>query len=293
NAYAHQDVPFEQVVEALQPERNLSHSPLFQVMFVFQNAPMGQLELPGLVLTPMQIDNPTAKFDLTLSLEETQLGLVGLWQYNTDLFEPETITRMTGHFHTLLTEIVAHPLQPISQLNLLTPPERHQLLVEWNDTQQEFPSDECIHQLFEAQVQRTPDAVAVVMEHHHLTYHQLNSRANQLANHLQSLGVTPNTLVGICMERSVEMVVALFGILKAGGAYVPLDPTYPPQRLAYMLDDSLFCVLLTQHSLQARFNYHKRLLCLDTDWLPITSQSESVPLSAVTSSDLAYVIYTS
>ncbi|MBR8840829.1 MAG: amino acid adenylation domain-containing protein, partial [Stigonema ocellatum SAG 48.90 = DSM 106950] len=292
NAYAHQDVPFEQVVEALQPERNLSHSPLFQVMFVFQNAPMGQLELPGVTLNPMLFESVTAKFDLTLSMWETQLGLTGWWEYNTDLFERETITRMTGHFHTLLTEIVAHPQQPISQLNLLTEPERHQLLVEWNHTQQEFPAD-CIHQLFEAQVQRTPDAVAVVMEHHYLTYAQLNSRANQLANHLQQMGVAPDTLVGICLERSVEMVVGLLGILKAGGAYVPLDPEYPQERLAYMLNDSQVPVLLTQTKLLDLLPDHEQVICLDTDWLLISSQSESNPVSGVKSSDLAYVIYTS
>jgi aspartate racemase len=231
-AYAHQDLPFEKLVEELQPERDLSHSPLFQVMFVLQNAPAQALELPDLKLNPMEVHNGTAKCDLTLSMVERAEGLQGTWGYNTDLFDFTTIQRVLGHFQTLLEGIVANPGQRIGTLPLLTEAERHQLLIEWNDTQADYPKDSCIHQLFEAQVERTPDAVAVVFEDQQLTYRQLNARANQLARYLQGLGVGPEVLVGICVERSLEMVVGLLGVLKAGGAYVPLDPAYPTERLA-------------------------------------------------------------
>ncbi|MDF5712711.1 MAG: condensation domain-containing protein [Rhizonema sp. NSF051] len=217
DAYAHQDLPFEMLVEALQLERNLSHTPLFQVMFALQNAPMSSVELSGLTITHLPISSATAKFDLTLVMENTHTGLVGGWEYNTELFERRTIERMTQHFVTLLTAIVANPMARISQLPMLTEFEQQQLLVEWNNTQVDYPQDLCIHQLFEAQVKRNPDAVAVVLENQLLTYHQLNARANQLAHYLQSLGVKGDELVGIYMERSVEMVVGVLGILKAGG----------------------------------------------------------------------------
>jgi amino acid adenylation domain-containing protein len=232
-AYAHQDLPFEQLVEALQPERNLSHQPLFQVMFILQNAPMPALELPDLTLSSLERESSTAKFDLTMSMEDTEQGLVGSLEYNTDLFDTATISRMLEHFQTLLEGIVTKPDQRLSDLPLLTEPERQQLLVEWNDTQTDYPCDKCIHQLFEAQVQQTPDAVAVVFQDQQLTYHELNIRANQLAHHLRSLGVGSDGLVGICVERSLEMVIGMLGILKAGGTYVPLDPDYPSERLAY------------------------------------------------------------
>ncbi|MBR8838437.1 MAG: amino acid adenylation domain-containing protein [Stigonema ocellatum SAG 48.90 = DSM 106950] len=293
-AYAHQDVPFEQVVEALQPERNLSHSPLFQVMFDWQNAPVERRSLPGLALTPLSIEDAIAKFDLTLSMEESVAqGLVGAWEYNTDLFDEETIARMAVHFQTLLAAIVAHPEQSISELQLLSEPERHQLLVEWNDTQKDYP-DKCIHQLFEEQVQRTPDAVAVVFFEEQLTYDELNSRANKLAHHLQKMGVAPETLVGICMERSVEMIVGLLGILKAGGAYVPLDPAYPQERLDFMLSNSQVSILLTQEKLAAQMPGHSvHLIFLDQDWEVISAESQENLSSGVISENLAYVIYTS
>jgi hypothetical protein len=232
-AYAHQDLPFEQLVEALQPERSLSHQPLFQVMFVLENTPISGLELPDLTISSLNIDSSTAKFDLTLSMEDTEQGLVGSLEYNTDLFDATTISRMLGHFQTLLEGIVVNPEQRLSDLPLLTQPERQQLLVEWNDTQVDYPKDVCVHQLFEAQVEQTPEAVAVVFEDQQLTYGELNRRANQVAHHLRSLGVGPDTLVGICVERSLEMIVGFLGILKAGGAYVPLDPSYPQERLGF------------------------------------------------------------
>ncbi|MBP5974477.1 amino acid adenylation domain-containing protein [Brasilonema sp. CT11] len=294
DAYAHQDVPFEQVVEALQPERNLSHSPLFQVMFVWQNTPMRKLELPGLTLTSLSMSSVTAKFDLTLSMQEIESGLVGSWEYNTDLFEPDTIRRMMGHFQTLLEGIVSNPEQLIGQLPLLTEAQRHQLLVQWNQTQANYPQDKCIHQLFEEQVERTPNAVAVVFEDQQLSYRELNCRANQLAHHLQALGVEPEVLVGLCVERSLEMVVGLLSILKAGGAYVPLDPAYPQERLSHILNDSQVSVLLTTEKLVTRLPEHQtQVVCLDPNWRIISHHSQDNPASKVKPKNLAYVIYTS
>jgi non-ribosomal peptide synthetase component F len=200
-AYAHQDLPFELLVEQLQPQRDLSYTPLFQVMFVLQNAPMSALELPGLTLTLLESNSDSAKFDLTLQMIETEEGLVGSLEYNTDLFEENTIHRMVGHLQTLLEGVVANPQQHLSELPLLSESERHQLLVEWNDTEVEYPQQLCIHQLFEAQVERTPDSIAVVFEDQQLTYRELNTKANQLAHYLQTLGVKPEVLVGICVER--------------------------------------------------------------------------------------------
>jgi non-ribosomal peptide synthetase component F len=293
-AYAHQDLPFEQLVEALQPERNLSHQPLFQVMFALQNAPMSALELPSLTISSLEMESSTAKFDLTLSMEDTEQGLVGSLEYNTDLFDAATISRMLEHFQTLLEGIVSNPEQRLSDLPLLTQPERQQLLVEWNDTQVVYPKDVCIHQLFEAQVEETPEAVAVVFEDQQLTYGELNSRANQVAHHLRSLDVGPDTLVGICVERSLEMVVGLLGILKAGGAYVPLDPDYPSERLAYMLNDSQMPVLVTTQKLSTGLPEHQaRVVCLDLDWGINSPESDVAPVSGVKAENLAYVIYTS
>ena len=294
DAYSHQDVPFEQVVEALQPERSLSHSPLFQVMFVLQNAPKEKLELPDLTLIPLEIESAVAKFDLTLLMEETEQGLKGKWQYNTDLFDGATICRMSGHFQTLLEGIVANPQQRVSKLPLLTEAERHQLLVKWNDTQAEFPQDKCIHHLFEEQVEKTPDAIAVVFEDQELTYRELNCRANQLAHYLRSLGVEPEVLVGIYVERSPEMIVGLLGILKAGGSYVPLDANYPQERLAFMLEDSQVSVLLTQQKLVEKLPEHQaQLVCLDSDWKVISQKSNNNLCCGVKPENIAYVIYTS
>ncbi|MEK7327135.1 MAG: condensation domain-containing protein, partial [Chloroflexota bacterium] len=293
-AYAHQDVPFGMLVDALQPQRDLSHSPLFQAMFVLQNTPAQTLTLPGLALRPLEADSGTAKFDLTLMLEETPDGLKGTWEYNADLFEAATINRMIGHFQVLLENIVATPDQPVTTLPILTETERHQLLVEWNDTAVEFPSDKCAHELFEAQVERTPGAVAVTFGDQALTYRELNCRANQLAHHLQTLGVTPETLVGICVERSLEMVAGILGILKAGGAYVPLDPTYPTERLAFMLEDSQAPVLLTQSHLLAQLPPHNTTtVCLDSDWPTIAQSPIANNQLPITPDHLAYVIYTS
>ncbi|MEH1901882.1 MAG: amino acid adenylation domain-containing protein [Nostoc sp.] len=293
-AYVHQDLPFEKLVETLQPERNLSHSPLFEVMFVLQNAPMSNLELTNLEFTPLELEQVTAKFELTLSITETETGLQGLWEYKTDLFEESTISRMIGHFQTLLSGAIDTPELGICQLPLLSSLERHQLLVGWNQTHVEYPRNKCIHQLFEQQVENTPEAIAVLFENEQLTYHQLNQRANQLAHYLRSLGVKPEMLVGICVERSIEMVVGLLGILKAGGAYVPLDPAYPAERLANMVADAEISVLLMQNKWTSQLLEHQpQVICLDSDWEKIGLYSQENPTETNTGENLAYVIYTS
>ncbi|WP_143288303.1 non-ribosomal peptide synthetase, partial [Calothrix rhizosoleniae] len=293
-AYENQDVPFEQVVEALQPQRDLSYSPLFQVGFSLENAPLSEVELTGITLSQLEQESTTAKFDLTLSISETDQGLVGKWEYNTDLFNDSTIERMIQHFQNLLQGIVEKPEQNISLFTLISKEERHQLLVEWNDTATDYPSNKCIHQLFEQQVEENPNDLAVVFGEQQLTYQQLNQRANQLAYHLQSLGIKPEVLVGICVERNLEMVVGLLGILKAGGAYVPLDPNYPQERLSYMLADSGVGVLVTQSSLlESLPQNNARVVCLDSDWGLISQESQENFDAGVNSDNLAYVIYTS
>ncbi|MDF5721977.1 MAG: amino acid adenylation domain-containing protein [Rhizonema sp. PD37] len=297
-AYAHQDLPFEKLVEELQPERNLSQNPFFRVMFVFWGASMPNLKLGELSSSFIEIDRTTSRFDLTLAIADTQQGLVASFEYNTGLFDAATITRMVGHFQTLLSSIVANPDQRLTDLPILTKAEQHQLLVEWNHTQIDYPSLQCIHHLFEIQVEQNSNAVAVVFKDEQLTYPELNHRANQLAHHLQTLGVEPEVLVGICLERSVEMVIGLLGILKAGGAYVPLDPTYPKERLALMLEDTQVSVLLTQqHLVKILPPLQAQVICLDTDWKAKANgsnlQYQSNPVSGVTIKNLAYVIYTS
>ncbi|NJO96370.1 MAG: amino acid adenylation domain-containing protein [Pleurocapsa sp. CRU_1_2] len=302
DAYAHQDLPFEVLVEQLQPERSLSYTPLFQVMFSLENAPSEPFALPGLTFDPLELDTGIAKFDLTLSMEETQQGLKGRFEYNTDLFDARRMTRTIEHWQNLLEVIVAAPEQRISELPLLSEAEQHQLLVEWNDTWAEYPLKQCIHQLFEEQVERSPDAVAVVYKDERLTYQELNSRANQLARYLKKLGVGSEILVGICVERSLEMIIGILGILKAGGAYVPLDPAYPKQRLVFMLRDAQVPVLLTQQSLLDVLSEHKaKFVCLDTDWKanaygtasPIATESQENLVNQTQSENLAYAIYTS
>ncbi|RAM53532.1 MAG: non-ribosomal peptide synthetase [Hapalosiphonaceae cyanobacterium JJU2] len=292
-AYAHQDLPFELLVEELQPERDLSHTPLFQVMFVLQNTPMSALELPDLTLSLLEDTRNTAKFDLSLYMIDTQEGLVGTLEYNTDLFEKSSIQRMVKHLQTLLEGIVANPQQRLSELPLLTKIEQSQLIVEWNDTEVEYPQ-KCIHELLEAQVEKTPDTIAVVFEDQQLTYGELNARANQLGHYLRSQGVKPEVLVGICVERSLDMVIGLLAILKAGGAYIPLDPSYPKERLEFILEDAKASVLLTQTSVLEVIPQHKaQVVCLDKDYQFIVEQSQENLLCELTTDNLAYIIYTS
>ncbi|MDZ7967874.1 MAG: amino acid adenylation domain-containing protein [Nostoc sp. DedSLP03] len=293
-AYAHQDLPFEKLVEVLNPERNLSRTPLFQILFVLQNAPMPPLELENLTMTPLEVDNGTAKFDLFLSLRDTEQELTGCMEYDSNLFDAATITRMLGHYKTLLESIITDPDLHLTELPISTKVERQQLLVKWNNTKTDYLHNQCIHELFEAQVERSPDSVAVIFEDEQLTYQDLNRRANQLAHHLRSLGVGPEILVGICVERSLSILIGLLGILKAGGAYVPLDPAYPQSRLAFILKDTQISVLLTQEKLIATLPKHTAMaVCLDTDWEKIANQSSLNPINNATNENLAYTIYTS
>lgn len=293
-AYSHQDLPFEKLVEELRPERDLSHTPLFQALFVLQNAPMSPPELAGVSLQPYQVRRDTSMFDLSLFLYETEEGLYVAAEYNTDLFEAATIERMASHYRTLLEGVAADTGQPITSLPLLQEAERRQLLVEWNDTASEYPREQRLHQLIEAQVEKTPEAVAVVFEGQQVSYAALNRRANQLAHHLRRLGVGSEVLVGLCMERSVEMVVALLGILKAGGTYVPLDPEFPRERVAFMLADSAAPLLVTQQRLLPELPAHRaQVLCLDTDWPSIARESSDNLTPLGNPEQLAYVLYTS
>ncbi len=297
DAYAHQEVPFEKIVDALQPGRDLSRPPLFQVMFVLQNEPMQPLELAGLKLTLLPTHSGTAKFDFMLSLEEMAGGLGGFIEYNTDLFQRETIARLLGHYQRLLEGIAADVEQRVSQLPLLTEVEQKKILTEWNDTRAEFAQDQCVHQLFEEQAEGRPDAVAVVFEDKPLTYRALNDGANHLAMELQSLGVGPDTRVGICVRRSLDMMVGLLAILKAGGCYVPLDPAYPKERLAFMLQDAQVPVLLTQEKLRDELKLEApnlKLLCLDAPHPKAPGANPAATRQTdVKPENLAYVMYTS
>ncbi|MEM6398884.1 MAG: amino acid adenylation domain-containing protein [Cyanobacteria bacterium P01_D01_bin.116] len=293
-AYANQDLPFEKLVEELQPERNANYNPLFQVALTLHNTLKVKAEVPGLTIKPFQVEDTKALLDLRLEITETDSGLEGFWEYNTDLFDADKINRMVEHYHCLLSSIIKNPKQHISELPILTQAEQHQLLLEWNNTQIEYPQNQCFHQLFEAQVEQTPDAVAVVFQDEQLTYRQLNQRANKLAHYLQQLGVKPEVLVGICVERSLEMVIGLLAILKAGGAYVPLDPAYPAERLAFALQDTQLRVLLTQQHLVENLPQDQtQVVCLDTDWESISQQSSQNLISECTTDNLAYIIYTS
>lgn len=293
-AYAHQDLPFEKLVEELQPTRDLSHNVLFQTMLSLDNAPTSALKLPGLTLSRIDIDRGTALFDLLLLVEETEQGLRGVMQYNTDLFDAVTVERMLAHFRTLLQSAITAADESILKLPMLAEAERFQLLVEWNDTRFPYSGDECIHQMFEAQAERTPYSSAVVCGAERLTYRELNGRANQLAHRLRSIGVGAESLVGICMERSIEMIVAIFGVIKAGGAYVPLDPQYPKGRLAQMLEDAEVRVLIAEQGLADELGKQaKTMISMDTEWASIASESEANPVTTITPDNLVYAIYTS
>ncbi|HEV7236347.1 MAG TPA: amino acid adenylation domain-containing protein, partial [Ktedonobacteraceae bacterium] len=293
-AQEQQDVPFEYLVKELQPDRSSGQNPFFQVMLAFEPLPSSSAPLPQWTLTTEDIQTGAAKFDLYLELEERPDGLHGRLEYRTDLFEEATIRRLIGHWQTLLEGIVAHPEQRLSALPLLAEAERQQVLVDWNATQSISPIEQGIHHMFESQVERTPEACALVFGEQEMSYRELNRRANRLAHHLRHLGVGPEVLVGLCLERSSDMVVGLLGILKAGGAYVPLDPTYPQDRLAFMLQDSQISVLLTQQQLEERLSeHHIPIICLDTDLEGSDQESSENPSSTVKAENLAYVIYTS
>ncbi|HKS08544.1 MAG TPA: amino acid adenylation domain-containing protein [Pyrinomonadaceae bacterium] len=293
-AYAHQDVPFEMLVERFQPVRDAGHTPFFNVLFVFQNQPGSAPELPGLKVEQFDVGTGTAKFDLMLSLEESDGRLTGVFEYSTDLFEAATIERILEHFETLLGGIVQHPDYRISDLTLLKAEEEQQLVVGWNRTAAEFPRTSCIHDLFYEQVTRTPDEVALIDGDERLTYRELDHAANRLAHFLRGHGVGTESVVAVATGRSTRMAIAVLAVLKAGAAYLPLDPEYPHERLAFMLEDAHVSTVLTEEHLLDRLPRRcPRVICLDTDAESIASESDVNPASGVSAENLAYVIYTS
>lgn len=307
-AMDHQEYPFGLLVERLQMERDPSRAPLFQVMFSWQQSPFPQqpglsafalgesgkrMQIGDLLLEPIPLDQPTAQFDLTMMMAEAGEEIAGLLQYNRDLFDAATIRQLGERFQILLADIVTDPQKRIADLQLMTSLEQRLLLHEWNDTQTDYSEETCLHQLFEDQVKRSPDHTALVFRDRECTYADVNRRANQLAHYLKKLGVGPDVCVGICLERSPDMMVALLGVLKAGGAYLPLDPAYPEERLAFMLADSQARVLLTQRNLSEHLSEDVKRICLDTDWVQIAEESEDNLSSESTAENLAYVIYTS
>jgi non-ribosomal peptide synthetase component F len=302
-AQDHQDLPFEQVVELIKPVRSLSHTPVFQVMFAWQNNEVGRLNLTGLDISGVDGGPVPAKFDLEIDLGEVGGRIVGGLKYAKALFEQATIERWAGYLREVLTQMVTDSTQSAAALPILPAAERQKLLVDWNATEAEYPKDVCVHQLFEAQVARDPAATAVVYEDQSLSYGELNLRANRLAHYLRTLGVGPDQPVAICVERSLEMVVGLLAILKAGGAYVPLDPAYPSARLSYMLKDSAPAVVLTHEaakaSLQAAMDQAGSaikmvdLLSDANDWASQSPVNPDPKTLNLTSSNLAYIIYTS
>ena len=294
DAFANQDVPFDRVVDTLRLERDPSRSPIFQVLFILQNTPSPRLHLPGLQFEPMDVDPGAAKFDLTLSMISEGDGFKGQLEYNTDLFEADTIDRMVGHFTSLLRAIVASPEAPVARMALLTEEERGRMLAEWNATDVEVEGPLTLHGMFEAQVDRTPEREAVLYEDEVLTYQVLDRRSNRLAHHLRELGVGPDVPVAVCMDRSADLMVALLGILKAGGAYVPVDPTYPAERVRLMVEDSEAPVVLThEHTLKEFPDLPGQIVRLDTDRAAIARQPDSRPEGGAGPDNLAYVIYTS
>ncbi|HEX6371570.1 MAG TPA: non-ribosomal peptide synthase/polyketide synthase [Longimicrobium sp.] len=294
-AYEHQEVPFEKLVAELAPERSTSYSPLFQAVFLMQEGAGAPAALGGLAVRDAGAVRQTSKFDLSLSLAADERGLHGAMAYTTDLFEAATIRRMLGHLHRVLEQVAADADAPLSALELLTPDERALVVGEWNRNDAPVPAGECIHTLFQAQVLRTPDAVAAVHEHDSLTYGELNARANRLAHHLARLGVGPEVRVGICLERGVELLVSMLAVLKAGGAYVPLDPAYPVERLGMIVSDAGSAVLVTQEKLRGLVPGQDgvRTVVIDADAAAIAAESSADPASEARPENLAYLIYTS
>ena len=301
-AFAHQNLPFEKLVEELRPDRDLRRTPFFQASFQLFNVPASTLDLPGLALRPWGLTPSSAKFDLELSLIDGGEELNGLLSYDADLFDATTMERLLSHLERLLAGALESPGTTVSRLPLMTAAERWQVVVEWNDTQADRSEDASLHGLFEAQARRTPAAVALVFEAAEVTYAELDARANRLAHALRRWGVGPGVRVGLCLERSFEMVVGVLGVLKAGGAYVPFEPSYPPERLAFMLADARVPVLLTQERLLAKVRPARpedesagalRVFCLDAQWEEVMGESAGSPSPLSRGDDLAYVMYTS
>ncbi|HEY0022714.1 MAG TPA: amino acid adenylation domain-containing protein [Longimicrobium sp.] len=294
-AYEHQEVPFERLVAELRPERSLSHAPLFQVMFILQNADRSGSGLAGLRMEGVGAESETTRFDLALTAATHEGGIGGALEYSTDLFDRSTIQRMLGHLERVLEQVAADADVRLSQVELLSADERGLVVDAWNQTEAEYPADRCIHELFEAQVARTPDAVAIAFDGENLGYGALNERANRLAHHLVGLGVRPEVRVGICLERGPEMIVSLLAVLKAGGAYVPLDPAYPAERLAFILADAAVPVLVTQESLRAALPAGDgvAVVSVDADGARIAAEFAENAERGARPDQLAYVIYTS
>jgi amino acid adenylation domain-containing protein len=293
-AYEHEELPFEQLIAALNPRRQLSHAPLAQVLFSLQPAGGGQATFADLAASNVRLERGTAKLDLSLIMTETDEGLLASFEYATDLFDDATIDRMLGHLETLLEAVVADPELRLSELPLLTESEREQVLVGWNQTVRPFPAESSVHELFEQLAELRPDAVALSGGRKQVSYRELNEQANRLAHHLRGLGVGPEVRVGICLERSADLVVALLATIKAGGAYVPLDPTYPSDRLGFMLEDTGAPVLITDSELQGRLpHFDGSIVRLDTDAAAIAAARADNPGADVRGESLAYIIYTS
>ncbi|MFN2632116.1 MAG: amino acid adenylation domain-containing protein [Thermoanaerobaculia bacterium] len=293
-AHTHQDLPFERLVEELKPERSLGHSPVFQVMFGLQNAPADVRELCGVTVRPFAVGRPLSHYDLSLDVTDREEGLGCLFSYNTELFDAATIERFARHFKTMLEHIVVFPDERVLRIPLLSASERRQILTDFNDTARPYPNDRCVHELVEEQVERAPAAVALVSGGGRTTYAEMNARANRLAHFLRRAGVGPDVLVGVCIERSPDLIVAVLAVLKAGGAYVPLDPAYPAERLAFMIEDSGAPVVLstgkTARNLPTGVS---RLVRLDEDAAAISAESEANPRPLANPENLAYIIYTS
>ena len=292
-AYAHQDLPFEKIVQELQPDRKLSHTPFFRVLLSLENTPDSTLELLGLTLGLIEKGNDNTIFDLGLSLKETDRGLIGSAVYNVDLFECGTVSQLLRRFKNLLEAIVKEPGQRISWLPLLTEAEREQLLTAWNRTEEVYRPDQCIHELFEKQAERQSFAVAVSCDGQALTYGELNRRANQLAHHLRRLGVGAEVRVAICVDRSIEQIVGLLATLKAGGAYVPIDTSFPTQRITSILDDALPGVIITRRGFANKLEDRGHVVRMEQDWSRIAQESPDNPVKEMSARNAAYLIYTS
>jgi amino acid adenylation domain-containing protein len=292
-AFSHQDVPFEKLVEELNPERKANCSPLFQVMFSFQNMPAPELAVSGTTFSPLTPQTNVAKFDLSFDVEQSVNGISIALEYACDLYERATIEQMLNHFQNLLAAIVKNPEQRIGEMPLIDAEEQHRLVIARNQKRVEVPERICLHQLFEARAAKTPDAIAAEFRGEQMTYGELNERANQLANYLQKHGVGRESLVGICVERSLAMLVAIYGVLKAGGGYVPLDPNYPRERIAFMIDDADMPVIVTQEALAGELPAAAKILCIDRDWKVIAKESTATPTLQPVSDNVALVIYTS
>ena len=293
-AYTHQDLPFERLVEELEPDRTMSHTPIFQVMFTFQNRGKQQLQLNEVSITPFPIEMKISHFDLILFLASTETEIGGRIEYNTDLFDRETIERMTGHFQQLLKGIIKSPDKEVSLVKLLSKEEIGQIVEEWNETSSEYSHDRCAHEEFEQQAHNSADAVAVEFGDEEITYAELNRRSNQLARYLMAQGVGPEVIVAICMNRSVEMIVAMLAVMKSGGSYLPLEPSYPQERLTFIIRDAQVGIALTQEELRQKMSAADvKIICIQSEWEEISRYDGEQIAKQAQGENLAYVIYTS